>query len=115
MGPRSASALLIGVAFATLAILGAPTISHAVTVVRGPYLQCGTTSSVIVRWRTDVAASTRLVWGAEPTALNASAFDPSVTTEHSATMTGLQPGTSYSYAIGAVDSTYAVDASYRYV
>src|SRR5438046_1181170 len=36
---------------------------YAQTVVRGPYLQLGTPSSVIVRWRTDVATTGRVHYG----------------------------------------------------
>ena len=72
-------------------------------ITRGPYLQLGTPTSVVVRWRTDPAQTGRLWWGTSPTSLtNQIDTTPSgpLGIEHSAHVTGLQPGTRYYYAIG---------------
>ena len=37
--------------------------ASAAAITRGPYLQIGTPTSMIVRWRTDVPAASHLVWG----------------------------------------------------
>ena len=40
--------------------------AHAAVLRRGPYLQVGTPNSVIVRWRTDVATDSRVLFGLDP-------------------------------------------------
>ena len=74
---------------------------------RGPYLQQGTSSSVVIRWRTDVATSSRVVWGPSPAELSSDESDPSPTTEHEITVGGLLPGQRYYYAVGTVDELLA--------
>src|SRR5262245_35113308 len=54
-----------------LALTGPP--SLAATVQRGPYLQTGTPTSVIVKWRTDVATSGRVMYGTQPSSLTSTA------------------------------------------
>jgi hypothetical protein len=70
------------------------------TLVRGPYLQSATTSSVVVRWRTDVATDSRVWFGPSPDSLSGMAVNPSVTTEHEVKLTNLAAGTPYVYAVG---------------
>ena len=43
----------------------------AQTITRGPYLQVGTPSSIIVRWQTDVSTSGRVWYGTDPANLGA--------------------------------------------
>ncbi|MBL8728472.1 MAG: metallophosphoesterase family protein [Planctomycetes bacterium] len=69
-------------------------------IVRGPYLQNGTPSSAVVRWRTNVPTATQLWTGAAPTTLQSSWFDPTLRTEHTATVTGLSAETLYHYQVG---------------
>ncbi len=69
-------------------------------VTRGPFLQIGTPTSVVVRWRTDVAAPTRVRYGTSIGALTSNAFDATAATEHEIQITGLAPNTRYYYAIG---------------
>lgn len=71
------------------------------TLLRGPYLQAATDTSVHIRWRTDAAESGRVQWG---TAAGSFAFfkqETAPTTEHEVKLTGLQPGTKYRYSIGS--------------
>ncbi|HKQ62042.1 MAG TPA: metallophosphoesterase, partial [Candidatus Polarisedimenticolaceae bacterium] len=70
------------------------------TVLRGPYLQSGGPDRVTVRWRTDVATPSRVVYGASPATLNSSVEDPTPASEHVITLTGLAPDTRYYYAVG---------------
>lgn len=70
------------------------------SVVRGPYLQMGTPTSVVVRWRTDFATNSFVQYGSAPGSLTSSVVSLSVTTEHEITLTGLSPQTTYAYAIG---------------
>jgi len=69
-------------------------------VVRAPYLQIGTSASVIVRWRTDLPTSSRVVYGADPGNLTQSVVDATLATEHIVTLEGLAAGTRYYYAVG---------------
>ncbi len=71
---------------------------------RGPYLQKGTPTSVVVRWRTDFANEGAVYYGTSPG--NLTNMQPGgITTEHEIEVTGLQPGTVYYYAIGDVNGT----------
>lgn len=70
-------------------------------VVRGPYLQLGTPTSVIVKWRTDIAFDSLARYGLAPDNLNQSAYVGAITTEHEIPLTGLAPDTKYFYSIGS--------------
>src|SRR5262245_17157045 len=70
-------------------------------VTRGPYLQMGGPSRVTVRWRTDVAADSRVKYGLSVGSLNWTLDDPSTGTEHEITLTGLKAATRYYYSYGS--------------
>src|SRR5262249_34628012 len=74
---------------------------------RGPYLQTGTPSSVVVRWRTSVPSDSRVTFGLSPASLVLSATDSTSTTEHAVTLTGLSANTRYYYAVGSTTETVA--------
>jgi hypothetical protein len=76
-----------------------PELNLPTAITRGPYLQNGTTNSVIVRWRTDVLASSRVFYGTNPAALDLSAEQPVMRTEHILPLTDLRPNTRYYYAV----------------
>jgi hypothetical protein len=84
----------------------------AATVTRGPYLQQGTPSSVVVRWRTDVSTDSRVRYGTSPGSLTSFANDPTPTTEHKVTVSGLSPLTKYYYSVGTAAAPLAGDSSY---
>ena len=65
--------------------------------IRGPYLQVATDTSMMIRWRTDVSTRSRVSYGMEPGKLDKSVTDLSLVTEHKITLHGLQPGTKYYY------------------
>lgn len=69
-------------------------------VVRGPYLQRGAPTGMVVRWRTDFATDSVVRYGAGPGALTNMITEPSLTTEHVVEVTGLTPETSYTYSVG---------------
>jgi len=85
-------------------------------VVRGPYLQMGTPTSIIVRWRTSVPTSSRVIYGLSPQDMTWSSTATPLTTEHLVTLTGLTPDTLYYYAFGTGDGILGGgDASHFFV
>lgn len=70
-GFRWVSAAVVTISFA---VLGAATL-EAASVTRGPYLQMGTPTSVVVRWRTDVVTDSRVTYGTAPDNLISSVQD----------------------------------------
>jgi len=87
----------LGSALAAIAL--APTLASGQAVTRGPYLQRTTPSSVVVRWRTDVATDSVVQYGTS-LALGSSRSTPTPTTEHLVTLTALPPDTVHYYAVG---------------
>lgn len=88
---------------------------ETVQIVRGPYLQLGTPTSIVVRWRTNTPTSSRVAYGLSPQNLTENATVASPTTEHVVTLSGLIPDTTYYYAVGTTDSLLAGDASHFFV
>jgi hypothetical protein len=72
---------------------------------RGPYLQLGTPTSVVVRWRTDLPTDSRVRYGTSPGALNGVASDPLPATDHQVRLSGLSPATRYYYSVGSATQT----------
>jgi tetratricopeptide (TPR) repeat protein len=68
---------------------------------RGPYLQSGTSTSMVVRWRTDIATSSAIVYGAWPAGEFRRAVDQAKVTDHVMKLDGLSPDTRYDYTIGS--------------
>ncbi len=86
----------------------------APVVTRGPYLQQGAPSSVIVRWRTDVATDSRVWFGTNQSHLAWQASGLTLTNQHEVLLAGLTPGTTYFYAIGTQAGRLAGDASHYF-
>ena len=74
---------------------------------RGPYLQMGTPSSMIVRWRTDGFTDTKLSYGPAPDNLDTTIEIATPTAEHEVLITGLDSSTRYYYEVGNSDKTFA--------
>ena len=81
--------------------------SAAPEVVRGPYLQMGTPSSMIVRWRTDGFTDTKLSYGLAVDDLTETITDETLTSEHEVLITNLDSNTKYFYEIGNSSMTFA--------
>ena len=77
------------------------------SVTRGPYLQRGTSSGVVVRWRTNLPTDSRVRYGTTQGSLSLNADNPTVTTEHEVTISGLSPSTQYFYSVGSTALTIA--------
>jgi hypothetical protein len=84
-------------------------------ITRGPYLQSGTTNSVIVRWRTDAAVASRVNFGTNAANLSQSALNATPATEHALAITGLLPDTKYFYAIVSGTTTLAGGTNHFFV
>jgi acid phosphatase type 7 len=80
-----------------LILLSLPSFSQKIT--RGPYLQMGTPTSIMIRWRTDVAVSSRINFGLAQNTLSSSKSDALSKTEHIITIDNLKPNTKYFYEI----------------
>jgi hypothetical protein len=68
---------------------------------RGPYLQSATSTSMLIRWRTDASARSRVRYGAGKNELSLVADDSALVTEHKVLLKDLEPNTRYFYSIGA--------------
>lgn len=73
---------------------------YAQTITRGPYLQQVSQNSVIIRWRTDVAASSFVSYAKEGPNDFTTKRNSSLIKEHIVQLTDLQPNTKYSYSVG---------------
>lgn len=67
---------------------------------RGPYLQVATPTSMTVRWRTNVYSRSQVRYGLTAEKLDKAASDSTLASEHIVKISGLQPFTKYYYAIG---------------
>ncbi|MFT7618712.1 MAG: hypothetical protein ACI97A_002359 [Planctomycetota bacterium] len=90
--------LLLVIVFA---LLGTVAPAQNPVVVRGPYLQQGTPTSVIVCWRTDLPCDSIVNFGSLPTGLFSTAIDPFLTTEHRVQVNGLSANTKFYYSLEA--------------
>ena len=90
-------------------VLPAGPVAEAPTVVRGPYLQSGTSSSVIIKWRTDEATDSLVRYGLDhdPDGLTLSATNSTSTTEHAVQLTGLSADVKYFYSVGSSSALHA--------
>ncbi len=84
------------------------------SVVRGPYLQMGTTNSVVVRWRTDAATDSRVIFGGDATNMPFAAYQHAMTNEHVVSITNLSPATRYHYAIGTSSNILSGGEGYTF-
>ena len=88
---------------------------NAGSLVRGPYLQIGTPTSVVVRWRTDNATNSRVRYSTNPNNLSLLVDDLTMIIEHELTLSGLLPGTRYYYSIGSASDTFVNGPDYFFI
>lgn len=115
-----------GVEFRSSEYLATPTLRPRLTViynagpaepslVRRPYLQKGTPTSMTFCWRTDFATDTALYCGVSPDQLIKVAENSSLVVDHVVTLNGLQPSTTIYYAVGTTSQMLAGgDAEHRF-
>ena len=80
--------------------------SEDLVMTRAPYLQAGWATGGVVRWRTDLAAGSRVRYGTSLAAMTSIADDATATVEHAVTLTGLTPSTRYYYSVGTVEGAF---------
>jgi hypothetical protein len=76
------------------------TTAASVSITRRPYLQLGTPSSTVIRWRTSAPVVGRVQYGQSAGASTWAVEESAATTEHAVTLTGLLPNTTYYYSVG---------------
>ena len=84
-------------------------------VTRGPYLQQGSMTNIVVKWRTATPTDAAVHFGLTPANLDQLATDPTVTTNHEVRLTDLLPNTRYFYSIGTSQLPLAGDETYFFV
>ncbi len=82
---------------------------------RGPYLQAATPTSIVIRWRTDVLTRGIVHFGRTMGQPDRDEQDSVLVTEHKIRLTGLEPGTKYYYAIGSYKDTLQIGAGDYFV
>lgn len=87
--------ILLGISIAT----SAQTQSETSLIIRGPYLQKATSSSMIIRWRTIEPSISTINYGLSANNLDQSMADNKMKTEHELEITDLNPNTVYYYEI----------------
>src|SRR5437867_2244843 len=81
-------------------------------VIRGPYLQQGTPTNLIVRWRTDTPHVGRVRYGTSATNLAAFADESASATNHAVQLSNLAPDTVYFYSLGLAAQTLNASTNY---
>lgn len=100
---------------APLLALAAPaSVASAQSLVRRPYLQTPTPSSITVVWTTDVPTNSRVQYGTSPQSLGQTAVLGAAVTQHEVTLTGLAADTVYYYNVGTTGAVLAGDTTHHF-
>lgn len=73
--------------------------AQSINIDRGSYLQKATPNSVVIKWRTNNATDSKILYGTSLNNLNQQAIDYDLETDHEIELTGLSPATVYYYSI----------------
>ncbi len=84
-------------------------------IVKGPYLVVGTPTSMVVRWETDIASNTQVMYGTNSNSLNTIITNTNVVTIHSVQINGLTPYTKYFYNVGSTSLVTQGDTNNYFV
>jgi hypothetical protein len=87
-------------------------LSTGLGISRGPYLQSGSSSNVIVRWRSVFATDCRVRFGTNVGNLDLVAQNLAVTNEHQILLNGLSANAKYFYAVGSTSDNLSGDTNY---
>jgi len=88
--------------------------SAAITMDRGPYLNLGTPSSMVIKWRTTTPCDTKVFYGTSVSSLTNVVSDPLPASDHEIKISGLSPATTYYYAVASTGNTLSVATSSVY-
>jgi len=88
---------------------------NVVTLTRGPYLQSGTTTNLIVRWRTSRLTISRVRYGLTVDNLDRTTEELTPKTEHELRLDSLEADTRYYYAVDSSDNNLATGPDYHFV
>ncbi len=84
------------------------------SVIRGPWLQAGSWTNIIVKWRTDASVTSRVRFGLHPTNLQWSVRSTSLNSDHRIVLTNLAPSTRYYYSVGTTNAALLGDSSFYF-
>jgi acid phosphatase type 7 len=85
------------------------------SLIRGPYLNMGSTNGVVVKWRTSISEIGQVRYGFSPDRLIFEASELQAGTDHEIRLSGLVPSATYYYTIGTSSSIYVdSDGSYYF-
>ncbi|MBM3846148.1 MAG: metallophosphoesterase family protein [Verrucomicrobia bacterium] len=91
-----------------------PSRATSAALLRGPYLQQGTPTTMTVRWRTDLPTASVVLYGQDPDLLFEITGSLQPVTEHIVTVTGLEPDQLYYYSVGSLSETLAQGTETRF-
>jgi len=80
----------------------------------GPYLQCGSRTSIVVRWQTDWFTDTVVRYGTSADQLDRSLTNNTASLDHEVQVTGLQGDRVYCYSIGSTTGMLAGGSEFRF-
>lgn len=89
--------------------------SSKAVLLRGPYLQVPTTSSMVIRWRTSIPSISKVHYGTSPANLNKEVVSKERVKDHIVKIEGLQPNTKYYYAISTATERLQGDKNNSFV
>ncbi|MFT5250790.1 MAG: hypothetical protein ACI93P_002533 [bacterium] len=84
-------------------------------IIRGPYLQTSTSTSVIIKWRSNTSTESIINYGTTLGNLINSEQDNTPKTNHEITLIGLLPNTKYFYEIADLNEVYVTESSNMFV
>ena len=87
----------------------------AINLLRGPYLQSGSSTSLVVRWRTDWYGDSVVRYGTNPASMDFALTNAVSETEHVVLLTGLVPDTTYFYEVGTEHLVLSGGADHHFV
>src|SRR2546422_3957351 len=90
-------------------------LAATVSVKRGPYLQTGSSTSVTVRWRTDVSTDSCVRYGTSLSSLSSQTCSSTSVTDHVVQLSSLSSNTKYYYSIGTSAGSIAGDSTYFFL
>jgi acid phosphatase type 7 len=81
------------------------------TIVRGPYLQVGTSTSIIIKWNTSVPTDSQVKFGLAIGVYSNKVKNLTLTSAHELVLNNLLPNTKYYYTIGSTQAILQGDNS----